>query len=93
MAYSLVVSPEFKKDYNKLCRKNAAFRNAVDAKITQIVEVSENNPEHYKPLKAPLDGFKRVHVSESFILIFKILKEEKTIKLYRIEHHDKAYKK
>lgn len=91
MAYSLEASPEFKMDYNKLCSRDAAFRRAVDGKMFQIAETAEENPNHYKPLKAPLAGKRRVHIG-SFVLLFEILNKEKVIRLLRLEHHDSVYR-
>ena len=49
-------------------------------------------PEIGKPLKWPLQGTRRVHVLGSFVLIYKIVEDEKIIKLVRFAHHDDVYK-
>ncbi|MEW6328846.1 MAG: type II toxin-antitoxin system RelE/ParE family toxin [Candidatus Micrarchaeota archaeon] len=86
MAYSLEISPEFERDYSKKCRKDRAFKNAVDKKIAQIKE----NPLHFKPLQAPMSGVRRAHVKASFVLLFEILKPQ-TVRLLALKHHDEAY--
>ncbi len=91
MAYSLGTSPEFERDYKKLCLRNAAFKRITDAKIARIAETAEDNPDHYKPLKAPLAGKRRVHIG-SFVLLFEILNKEKVIRFLRLEHHDSVYR-
>lgn len=91
MAYSLEASPEFGADYKKLCSRNAAFKRITDAKIAQIAETAEDSPDHYKPLKAPLAGKRRVHVG-SFVLLFEILEKKRVVRLLRLEHHDSVYK-
>lgn len=91
MAYSLETSPEFEKDYKKLCSRNAAFKSVTDAKIAQIAETAEYNPGHYKPLKAPLASKRRAHIG-SFVLLFEILEKERIVRLLRLEHHDSVYK-
>jgi mRNA interferase RelE/StbE/toxin YoeB len=83
----LEASPEFEEDYAGKCRKNKAFRNAVDKKITQIQE----NPLHYKPLQAPMQGVRRVHVQTSFVLLFEVMEDTKTVRLIALKHHDEAY--
>lgn len=85
--WSLQVSPEFERDYRKLCHRNAGFREAVDAKVDQILE----NPLRFKPLRAPLQGVRRVHVGGSFVLIFEPVSETETVRLLRLAHHDEAY--
>jgi len=34
---------------------------------------------------------RRVHISGSFVLIFKIVEERKVVQLIEFEHHDAAY--
>ncbi len=85
--YFLEVSPEFKADYQKFCSKNAAFRQAVDKKITQVLEM----PLHYKPLRAPLQGVRRAHVFSSFVLLFSVIESTRVVRFLRLAHHDEAY--
>ncbi|MFZ1024579.1 MAG: type II toxin-antitoxin system RelE/ParE family toxin [Thermoplasmata archaeon] len=87
MTWGLEVSPEFEQDYRKLCGRNAAFKNAVDSKVSQILE----NPLHYKPLRAPLQGIRRVHIGGSFVLMFEPIPVRHTVRLLRLAHHDEAY--
>lgn len=86
MAWTLQVSPEFESDYRKLCAKNAAFRSAVDKKVAQIL----STPLH-KPLRAPLQGVRRVHVGGSYVLLFEPLKRGAIVRPLRLAHHDEAY--
>jgi YafQ family addiction module toxin component len=87
MTWAVEVSPEFEHDYRKLCGKNASFRNAVDKKVEQILR----QPLHYKPLRAPLQGVRRVHVGGSYVLLFEPLQERGSVRLLRLAHHDEAY--
>ncbi len=87
MSWELQVSPEFERDYRKLCGRNAGLKRAVDAKVKQLRE----NPLHYKPLRAPLQGVRRVHVGGSFVLMFEPVPERRAVRLLRLAHHDEAY--
>jgi len=87
VSWSLEVSTEFEQDYRKLCGRNAGLRRAVDAKIAQLREA----PLHYKPLRAPLQGVRRVHVGGSFVLLFEPDVGHSTVRLLRLAHHDEAY--
>ena len=86
MTWSLEVSPESEEDYRRSCAKNAGFRRAVDKKISQIREM----PLHFKPLRAPLQGVRRVHIGP-FVLLFEPDEERKVVRLVRLAHHDEAY--
>lgn len=87
MSWELEVSPDFERDYRKLCSRNAGFKRAVDSKVSQILET----PLHYKPLHAPLQGVRRVHIGGSFVLLFEPVVARHAIRLLRLAHHDEAY--
>ncbi len=87
MAWELEVSPQFERDYRRLCKKDATFRRAIDKKVAQILE----QPLHYKPLRGPLKGVRRVHVASSFVLLFEPNEKKQTVRLLRLAHHDEAY--
>ena len=84
MPYSIEFSEEFEKSFQKLKKKDKIVANQIEKKLTSIIE----NPEHYKPLKNILAGYRRIHFG-SFVLIYKI--ERETIMIISIDHHDKAY--
>lgn len=55
------------KEFRKLGKKDRKQLEAVNKKIQQILE----DPLQFKPLKHPLEGLRRVHVS-SFVLIYEV---------------------
>lgn len=87
MTWTLEVSPEFERDYRKLCGKNAGLKRAVDKKVEQILA----SPLHHKPLRAPLQGVRRVHVGGSFVLLFEPYADRQVVRVLRLAHHDEAY--
>lgn len=88
MPYSLEVAENLNKIFEKLAKKDKATFEAINKKVNEILE----NPHHYKPLRAPMQNKRRVHISRSFVLIFKVDEYRKTVQLLEFEHHDKAYK-
>lgn len=87
MAWALEWSPDFARDYRKFCGRNRGLKRAVDKKVEQVLE----NPLHYKPLRAPLEGLRRVQVGGSYVLLFKPEAKRQTVRLIRLAHHDEAY--
>lgn len=85
--WALEVSDRFEADYRKLCARNKAFKEAVNKKVKQI----QTQPLHYKPLRAPLQGVRRVHIQGSYVLLFEPLANRQVIRLLRLAHHDEAY--
>ena len=74
----------------KLFKKDKKKYEITWKKISEII--NSPNIEHYKNLKFPLNNFKRVHIDNSFVLIFKHNKSNDKIIFYNLDHHDKIYK-
>ena len=84
MAYSIEFSEEFERSFLKLQKKDKALFEQVRKKLLQIVE----NPEHFKPLRNVLAGYRRIHFG-SFVLIYKV--EDEVVRIISLDHHDHAY--
>ena len=84
MVYSIEFSAEFEKSMKKLKKKDKTAFGQIQKKLIEIIE----NPEHYKPLKNVLAGYRRLHFG-SFVLIYKI--EGNIVRIISLDHHDKAY--
>jgi YafQ family addiction module toxin component len=89
MAYTYEISEKLDKVFRKLWKKDKASVIAIEKKVREICE----NPYHYKPLRAPMQHLRRVHISNSFVLIFRIDEKRKVVQLVEYEHHDYAYRK
>lgn len=87
MAYSLEVSEELDKIFSRLAKKDKKQFEILNKKILQIQE----NPDHFKPLRGDMRGSRRVHIGNSFVLIYEIDEENKKIKLLDYDHHDNIY--
>jgi len=87
MAYNLEYSESCKTDIRKLCHRNSVLENALRKKINQILEM----PQHFKPLRAPLQNRRRVHIMNCFVLIYEVIEETKSVRLLKFSHHDDAY--
>jgi len=85
--YLLEVTASCKSSIRKKCRKNKPLEEALKKKINQILE----NPQMFKPLCAPLENARRVHVLGSFVLIYGVDEKRKTVLLLKFAHHDEAY--
>ena len=86
MAYELDISDVCEEAIKKHGKKNAALKTALEKKMAQILE----NPHHFKPLKNPLQNKRRVQLG-SFVLIYGIDEQTRTVKFLRFSHHDDAY--
>lgn len=84
MTYTIEFSDEFDKSMKKLKKKDKVLFEYIQKKLIQIVE----NPDHFKPLRNVLAGYRRIHFG-SFVLIYKI--EGEIIRIISLDHHDHAY--
>lgn len=85
MARRVDFSIGFTKAFSKLERRNPVMRSAIAKKLAEIIE----QPEHYKPLRGELHGFRRVHFG-SYVLKFKVTSD--SVLVLELEHHDDAYR-
>jgi YafQ family addiction module toxin component len=74
------------KAFKKLAKKDKKQLEAINKKIEQIL----TDPLQFKPLKHPLEGLRRVHIG-SFVLIYEVLENPKTVRVLKYKHHDEAY--
>ena len=86
--YKLVFREVPHKELKKDTKRDAKRFEIIDKKIKQILE----NPYQFKPLRAPMQHLRRVHVDKSFVIIYSIDEPQKTIIIEDYDHHDNIYK-
>lgn len=84
--YSLEIKPSADKKFRKLAEKDKEQLRRIKNKIQQILV----DPYHFKSLKYPLDGSRRVQIGP-FVLVYEIDKESRTVTVLDYEHHDTVY--
>lgn len=88
MAYALLLRKQAEKTFEKIAKKDPPQEKALKNKLKQIVE----DPYRFKPLRAPLQNLRRVHVFGSFVLIYSIQEHEQTVTVEDYDHHDAIYR-
>jgi len=84
LSYTIEFSNEFETSIRKLKKKDKVLFEQIQKKLIELVE----NPEHFKPLRNALAGYRRIHVG-SFVIIYNL--EGETVRIISLDHHDKAY--
>ena len=88
MIYEMIVKDGVAKQLQVLRKRNSILYEKLHKKVNQIC----HHPYHrYKILKKPMQHLQRVHIDKSFVLVFKVNHQSKTVELLRFEHHDKVY--
>lgn len=86
--YELCVEASCEHEIRSNCKKNKPLKEAMEKKLARILD----NPYMFKPLRAPMDGARRVHILGSFVLVYDIKEKEGIVRLLRFAHHDEAYR-
>lgn len=84
--YTLGIRESVDRLFSKLAKKDPRQMTAVEKKTKQILA----NPHHFKPLRAPMEHLRRVHVG-SFVLVYSIDEKNKVVTIEDYAHHDEVY--
>ncbi|PIU21207.1 MAG: addiction module toxin RelE [Candidatus Diapherotrites archaeon CG08_land_8_20_14_0_20_34_12] len=93
MTFQYSISDKLKSIIEKLLKKDKIRAEIIYKKIKEIINCDELTIEHYKNLRYDLSDRKRVHIDKSFVLIFRVDKQNKFILFIDFDHHDNIYKK
>jgi YafQ family addiction module toxin component len=85
--YSVEYRKTVEKQFHKMAKKNPRKLEMILSKIDEICI----NPHHYKNLRKPLQHLKRVHVDSSFVIVYSVDENSKTITIEDHNHHDNIY--
>jgi len=84
--YKIKVRKEAERVLKKLAKKDKISSIYISKKIKEIQE----NLYQFKPLKKPLQNYRRVHIG-NYVLVYLIEEDTKTVIIERYKHHDEAY--
>lgn len=87
--YSVSNRPKIDKIFEKLAKKNPKQLKIIAKKLEEILD----NPYRFKPLSNVMKGQRRVHIDKSFVLVYSIDEQNKTVILEDYDHHDRIYNK
>ena len=85
--YELEARQHVDRIFKKLSKRDRKQIEDIGRKIDEILR----EPHAFKPMHFPLVGMRRVHFG-SYVLLFSIDEQRKTVVLEDYEHHDRVYK-
>ena len=80
-----------KKKLEKISKKDKDLAKNIFKKINEIINHDINSIDTYKNLVSPMNEFKRIHLTGSYILLFKVYKSKNFILFVDVVHRDEAY--
>ena len=85
--YDLEIRESVDGIFRKLANRDKVSFEYINKKIKEIRE----SPYHFKPLRSPLQNYRRVHIG-NYVLVYSIDEKRKTVVIERYKHHDEVYK-
>lgn len=89
--YDYDITDKLRKKLKKIGKKDKALARNFYKKVHEIISRDEKGLNSYKNLKSPLNEYKRIHLTDNYILLFAVEKER--IVFIDILHWDKLFGK
>ena len=89
--FSYDLSPDLIKKAKTMKKKDKILARILLRKIKEITSRDNKTIDSYKNLKSPMQMFKRVHLTDNYILLFRVFKKENHIRFEDVLHWDNAY--
>ncbi|MAH17746.1 MAG: addiction module toxin RelE [Euryarchaeota archaeon] len=86
--YKLAIKKSLDKRLAKLARRDRALLRAVWKKVERL----RADPRIGKPLRAPMQNLRRVHLPGSYVLVYAIDEAQRTVTLIDLAPHDRVYR-
>lgn len=87
--YDYDITDKLRKKLEKIGKKDKVLAQKVYKKIQEIIYRDKKGLKSYKNLKSPLNQYKRIHLTDNYILIFAV--EKNKIIFVDIFHWDKIF--
>jgi mRNA-degrading endonuclease RelE of RelBE toxin-antitoxin system len=82
---------ELQKKLKKLSKKDKYLYQNFNKKVIEIISRNITTIDFYKNLKSPKNQYKRIHLTDNYILLFSVDKNNNHIIFEDIQHRDYAY--
>ena len=86
--YALEVKEGVDRTFHRMAKKDRNRLAAVEKKVREILE----DPYRFKPLRAPMQNKRRVHV-RPFVLVYEVDEVRRVVTILDFEHHDAVYRR
>ncbi|MDE1857078.1 MAG: type II toxin-antitoxin system RelE/ParE family toxin [Candidatus Micrarchaeota archaeon] len=85
--YNIKLRDHVDKLFAKMAKRETRNLERIYSKLEEICI----DPKRFKPLVAPMQGLRRVHVLGSFVLTYSIDEPSHTVWIEDFAHHDEIY--
>jgi mRNA-degrading endonuclease RelE of RelBE toxin-antitoxin system len=88
--FSYDITDILRKKLEKIGKKDKVLALNFYKKIKEIISRDEKSINMYKNLRSPLNEYKRIHLTDNYILLFKV--EKNKIIFVDIKHWDDVFR-
>lgn len=85
--YGLRARKHVEKIFAKMSKRDRHSLIVIYKKLEEVCQ----DPQRFKPLNAPMQNLRRVHVLKSFVIIYSIDESTHSIWIEDFAHHDEVY--
>jgi len=85
--YGLRVRTHVDRIFSKMGKKERHNLGVIYKKLDEVCK----DPGRFKPLNAPMQNLRRVHVLKSFVIVYSIDESAHEIWIEDFAHHDEVY--
>jgi len=89
--FSYDFSDILRKKLDKLAKRDKVLAETFYKKVQEVIQRDEKTINAYKNLKSPLNEYKRIHLTDNYILLFAV--DNKKIVFIDIRHWDDVFGK
>ncbi|MGM5485436.1 MAG: type II toxin-antitoxin system RelE family toxin [Nanobdellota archaeon] len=87
--FSYDISDRLRKKLEKIGRKDKVLARNFYRKIQEVISRDGKSINMYKNLKSPMNEYKRIHLTDNYVLLFAVEKDH--IVFIDIRHRDDVY--
>ena len=85
------ITDKLKKKLFKLAKRDRVLAKIFKRKLLEVISHDKNSISTYKNLRSPLNEYKRIHLTDNYILLFAVNLEKNHVLFVDILHWDCAY--
>ena len=89
--FKFFIEKDLQKKLRKLSKRDKSLHQNFSKKIEEIIMRDEITIHFYKNLKTPMNEYKRIHLTNKHILLFRVNFEKNLIIFVDIKHRDESY--
>lgn len=90
--FKFILSDRLSKKLSKLNKRDKILAKIFGKKLVEVINHDKKTINTYKNLKSPKNEYKRIHLTDNYILFFHVNTEKNLITFVDIMHWDHAYR-